>query len=362
MITQAAKVCIATTTILGVIAIAIVVLRFYCRLRVQKISLGADDWCILVALLLSTGIAVLTNYVAATTGVGEKSFAPTLDQVIFALQANLGLENAQVLCMGLIKISLLLYYKRIFVLESFQIITNILIGVVIAFEMSIIIVVLLSKGTPISKQWDPMEPFTLNISAILIAFCAGNTALDVITLILPLSVVRNLHVSASKKLLLSVIFTLGSFCIVASIVRLYYAVEFTKVPATGGSFFQAPFIYNILWALIEPPVFIVAGSLLTLGPIFRGKYGPASLYRSLRSRLLSFSARSTSKSSGVSQTKDSQESASYGKLSADSNHKLWHLSVENPTTEEDERRLTWELRELDDVRTERSRRTEQSVV
>lgn len=51
MITQAAKVCIAVTVILGTIAIAIVALRFYCRLRVQKIALGADDWCILVALV-----------------------------------------------------------------------------------------------------------------------------------------------------------------------------------------------------------------------------------------------------------------------------------------------------------------------
>jgi hypothetical protein len=38
---------------------------------------------------------------------------------------------------------------------------------------------------------------------------------------------------------------------VASIVRLYYAVKSTEVPATGGFFFQAPLIYNILWAFIE---------------------------------------------------------------------------------------------------------------
>jgi hypothetical protein len=90
--------------------------------------------------LLSTGIAILTNYVAASTGVGDSSFSPTLDQVIFALQTNLGLENAQIICMGLIKVSLLLYYKRIFVLETFQIITNILIGIVIVFELSIVTV------------------------------------------------------------------------------------------------------------------------------------------------------------------------------------------------------------------------------
>jgi hypothetical protein len=51
MITEAAEVCIVVTTVLGIIAIAAVALRFYCRLKVQKIPPGADDWCILIALV-----------------------------------------------------------------------------------------------------------------------------------------------------------------------------------------------------------------------------------------------------------------------------------------------------------------------
>jgi hypothetical protein len=151
-----------------------------------------------------------------------------MDQVIFALKTNLGLENSQVACMGVIKISLLLYYRTIFVHEVYQIITNILIGVVAAFEFSIIMVsesasvfelgplltirqaVLFSKGIPISNQWNPMLPFSLDISAILIAFCAGNTALDVMTLVLPITAISSLRLSTSKKLVLSVIFSLGS--------------------------------------------------------------------------------------------------------------------------------------------------------
>ena len=51
MITNAAQVCIAVTTILSVVASAFVALRFYCRLRIQKIKLGADDYTILIALV-----------------------------------------------------------------------------------------------------------------------------------------------------------------------------------------------------------------------------------------------------------------------------------------------------------------------
>jgi hypothetical protein len=135
-------------------------------------------------------------------------------------------------------------------------------------------------------------------------------------------------------------------CIVASIVRLYYAVSYTKVPATGDSFFQAPFIYNILWALIEPPVFIIAGSLLTLGPYFRGKYGPANLFRSLRSRLLSMSSRDTSKPTETSGANHADHPAPYENLSNGSERKLWLSSVSKSSADGTVEIPPWELVEL----------------
>lgn len=53
---------------------------------------------------------------------------------------NVGLENAQVACMGIIKVSMLFYYKRILVLETYQRVTNGLIAIVIAFDFSLIMV------------------------------------------------------------------------------------------------------------------------------------------------------------------------------------------------------------------------------
>lgn len=148
-------------------------------------------------------------------------------------------------------------------------------------------------------------------------------------------------------------------CIVASIVRLYYAVEYTKVPATGDSFFQAPFIYNILWALIEPPVFIVAGSLLTLGPFFRGKYGPASVFRSLRSRLLSSFPRGSSKGSSAEST---GSLPSFVKRSSDSGNKAWASTAANSTSDETGEIPSWELRALEDSTGERGPKNTQAMV
>ena len=58
-LTEAAKVCIVVTTTLGLIAIITVVLRFYCRLKIQKINLGPDDWCALVAVVSIISVACI---------------------------------------------------------------------------------------------------------------------------------------------------------------------------------------------------------------------------------------------------------------------------------------------------------------
>ncbi|KAF4612595.1 hypothetical protein G7Y89_g15584 [Cudoniella acicularis] len=299
MLGQAQTVVTSVTVILGFLAIVAVGLRIYCR-SFQNAKIGSDDYVIIVALFVSTGIAILTDYVACTTGVGDPSYEPSLDAVIFALKANFALENFQVAGMALVKISLLLYYSRIFVSRSFIITANILIGVATAFSLSVILVNIFDKW-PVHEQWDPMKPYTLNVSTLLISFTAGNALLDILTLCLPLLTIRNLQMNSGRKLILSVIFSFGSVTIIVTILRLSFSVEYSKKPETGNSFFEVPFIYNILMALIELPVFIIVTCLLTLGPLLRSKYGPGSVFRSLRSRLLSNRSRSR-KETGKSST------------------------------------------------------------
>ncbi|KAI1192457.1 hypothetical protein F5X97DRAFT_329618 [Nemania serpens] len=191
MLNQAATVAVSVTVILGVLAIVAVGLRVYVRLC-QKIPLGPDTYCILVALFFSTGIAILTDYVACTTGVGESSYQPSFEATVFALKANLALENFQIAGMALVKISLLLYYSRIFISKPFLLAANILIAITSLLALSIILVNIFDKY-PVPEQWNPLTPYNVNVSALLISFCAGNAALDVLALALPLLTIRNYH-------------------------------------------------------------------------------------------------------------------------------------------------------------------------
>lgn len=63
---------------------------------------------------------------------------------------------------------------------------------------------------PVPEQWNPLTPYTANVSTLLISFCAGNAALDVAALALPILTIRNLQMNTNRKLLLSVILSLGS--------------------------------------------------------------------------------------------------------------------------------------------------------
>ncbi|KAL9633147.1 MAG: hypothetical protein Q9204_003518 [Flavoplaca sp. TL-2023a] len=240
--------------------------------------------------ILSTGLSIVTDYTVATTGVGDSAYLPSLDVVIFALKANFATENAQIAAMGFVKVSLLLFYRRIFITRWFVWSSNILIGLVTSFTLAILLSVVFSKW-PVRDQWNPAVPYNINASAVLIAFVVGNTLLDLGTLFLPLAGVRSLQMDPRRKLMLSAIFSFGSVCIIASLFRLYYAVEFSKVPATPTSLFQAPFIYNALWACIEAPVFIITTCVPSFGPLYRGKQGPRQIWLSLRSSFLKMSKK-----------------------------------------------------------------------
>lgn len=50
MLSEAATIIVVVTVVLGITAVVAVALRLYCR-RLQKLPLGSDDYCVIVALV-----------------------------------------------------------------------------------------------------------------------------------------------------------------------------------------------------------------------------------------------------------------------------------------------------------------------
>lgn len=144
------------------------------------------------------------------TGVGDPNFEPTLETTIFALKMVFACENTQIVIMGLIKVSILCFYRRIFgISRKFVMASNVLIALISTFTLGILLSVIFSKW-PVYLQWDPFAPYNMNASAVLICYVVGNSLFDILTLSLPIAAVQTLQINQSKKLFMTVIFSLGS--------------------------------------------------------------------------------------------------------------------------------------------------------
>lgn len=131
-----------------------------------------------------------------------------------------------------IKLSVLLFYKRIFITLWFQRTANVFMAVVVAwliaatFVSDVLVLVCPDTQTleghvfsanPVDSWWnfgadkEPLLDFkpVINYQIFLAALAAIDIGLDVFTLLLPVPVIRSLQVSRTKKIYLLAIFALG---------------------------------------------------------------------------------------------------------------------------------------------------------
>ncbi|KAL9045094.1 MAG: hypothetical protein Q9214_001820, partial [Letrouitia sp. 1 TL-2023] len=148
-----------------------VTLRLLAR-RLQKVPLGADDYVIMV------GAATYAGY--QTYGVA----------------------------ITLIKLSVLLFYQRIFSTPQFRLRTNIFGGLVVAW-LFINNFMAAFQCRPIRKAWSPLTPGRcIDTLSLIIGLQAGNLFLDIVILTLPVHAVSQLQMSLAKKISVAAIFLL----------------------------------------------------------------------------------------------------------------------------------------------------------
>ena len=108
-----------------------------------------------------------------------------------------------------IKVSILLFYSKIFVTRSFQIAAYTVIAIVCIWcFQQVLAAVLICK--PISLNWNfNQEGHCGNIMANCLAGAAINVVTDLVILVLPMPTIWRLNVPLKSKLSLSFIFGLG---------------------------------------------------------------------------------------------------------------------------------------------------------
>ncbi|ROV89608.1 hypothetical protein VPNG_10142 [Cytospora leucostoma] len=250
-------------TIVGlacVISTIAVVLRIYTRLRVLPIF-GPDDVVMGIAQLITIG-AGLAIGLETKWGLGRhKWIMQDADYMPYmkAFYASIVTYNVGV-CV--VKISIMLQYRRIFAGDFVQKMTLALLIFECCYAVTLsLLLPLVCK--PVSAFWDKDTPGTcLDQLTIWYVMASINLVTDFIVFSIPLPVINSLQLPRKQKYMLMGVFCLGFFTCIISVYRMQTLREAGRSSDPSWDNTAAA-----VWSHIELACGVLAASLPTLKPL-----------------------------------------------------------------------------------------------
>ncbi|CAG8959455.1 hypothetical protein HYFRA_00001353 [Hymenoscyphus fraxineus] len=193
------------------------------------ISLYADDYTILITFISGIPSSVLLGHFLPKNGIGRDIWHVPFDQITEFVHIFYAAEVLYFAQVALLKIGLLLFYLRIFSKSKIgkyihgTIVLNIIVGVTF-------IIAALFQCQPINYNWNRWDGEhsgkCVNINAVSWANSALSILLDAWMLALPMSQLATLQLHWKKKIGVAMMFMVGAFVTVISILRLRTLVIF----------------------------------------------------------------------------------------------------------------------------------------
>ncbi|KAI5456755.1 hypothetical protein BGZ63DRAFT_517585 [Mariannaea sp. PMI_226] len=248
---------------LGIVSGVFVVTRFAFKLW-SRLELGLDDWFILITILAGVPSTIITVHGTIANGLGRDvwtlSYASiTRFGMFFYVMAVL-----YFLQVTLLKLALLFFYLRIFPATPIRrllwgtVIFNCLFGLVF-------VIVTIFQCQPVDYFWTKWDGEhtgkCMDINAIAWSNSGISIALDIWMLAIPISQLKSLNLDWRKKVGVGLMFSVGAFVTVVSILRLRSLVAL-------GSNSQNPtweYLEASKWSTIEINVGIICACM----PIIR---------------------------------------------------------------------------------------------
>ncbi|RHZ52698.1 hypothetical protein CDV55_103566 [Aspergillus turcosus] len=227
-------------------------------IRYHNRRLGTDDWVIFASLIASVLLTV-TECSAVHYGYGKRLQDIALHDRAIALKWFYGAQIVYKVVITVNKISFLCLYLRIFIQPTFRRICYGGIAFLTAWGLAYILVTIF-QCTPVAAFWDKTitHKTCVNSKAQWLSYAVINIVCDVLILAMPIYPVSKLHLARGKKIALAVIFGLGTFVCITSIIRTTTLAESAsdknKDPTSGP-------IPATIWSVIEANVGIICACL-----------------------------------------------------------------------------------------------------
>ncbi|KAI0546955.1 hypothetical protein F4679DRAFT_555922 [Xylaria curta] len=267
---------ITMASLFTVIIITAVAARFHSR-RLTRANVGPEDWLALIALIFVlslNGIFLAGTIQGAITGHSPVAdgWPVTTELEHLAQKYKYAFQTTEKVAFGLIKLSLLYLWKRIFTqAKRFTLLCWIMIGVITAWSISFFFVTLFQCGTQWQKNWAPIAIFLsqcINTLDLLTVFTATDIVTDFIIILMPVPMIWKLHMPIKRKVGITSIFMVGFFTIGAGIARAYVYLV-TSYDKEDNLDFIADFTLFILWSEIEINIAMLVCCMPVMAPSLR---------------------------------------------------------------------------------------------
>ncbi|RAH83873.1 hypothetical protein BO86DRAFT_308552 [Aspergillus japonicus CBS 114.51] len=250
---------------MAILQIVGVIARFYTR-HSQRIAYALDDFLIVIALvrqlIASLGQSALYVVLVEVAGVGyPMSCVEQTPEKLVALEK--GLYANEIIDFPFVitpaKISILVFYVRIFSTRNFKVAAYIVGAIVLGHGIGVLLAAIF-QCWPIDYTWNKTTGIEggscFNQQAFYRYVSPPNILTDVLLLTLPLPYVWKLHTSRGHKLALTGVFLLGGLGTVASILRMtnFFEERATVDPTRTSTDLG-------IWTILEGALIIIAACL-----------------------------------------------------------------------------------------------------
>ncbi|KAK7177528.1 integral membrane protein [Paraphaeosphaeria sporulosa] len=299
------------SSVFTALAAIAVVLRLYTRFFIVRFF-SVEDHLIALAMLCSIGLTICIgtrksskfstkgppshSCVEVKYGMGHHMADLGPDGQPNALKAFFGSLIVYYLSLGFTKVSVVLQYRRVFPLRSVQIACWAILSIVISYTIWTVLGSVFAC-IPVRAFWTKEEGAScLNQSTMWYTNAAINIVTDFIIILLPMPVIKSLHLARRQKMALYIIFAVGGIVCIMSILRLQ---SLAVIANSADPLYDNP--PAATWSSVETNVGIVCSCLPCLRPLI-ARYFPSIFASSRKSSGLPAHSRRRSRAAYLRQT------------------------------------------------------------
>lgn len=228
---------------------AFVVVRFAFKLLFSRLDIGYDDWCVLATLLSAIPSAIITVYGTVKHGLGQDIWALQPEEITKMLKYFYIMASLYFTQVTLLKLSLTFFYIRVFPSPGVQRLLWGTVTFVVLWGFAFVLTAIF-QCRPISyfwNKWDGLHEGTcLQINAITSSNAGISIVLDFWILGIPLWQLWGLKLHWKKKVGVALMFCVGTFVTIVSILRLQALVHFAASSNASWEFYDVS-----VWSSVE---------------------------------------------------------------------------------------------------------------